>query len=228
MGDGQYLDIILFAMIAAFLVLRLRSVLGRRTGHERPPSERPPFQRRAETPVPAPAEGRDNVIDLPSREVKVEEPLPSDPLAAGLTQIKIADPTFDGASFVKGARVAFETIVTAFARGEANTLRPLLNDEVFARFSAAIQEREKSGEALETSLIGIKSADITGARIDNRNAFVTVSFLSEQVNVTRNKDGQVVDGDPNRVTEVHDIWTFARNTRARDPNWTLVETASPS
>jgi predicted lipid-binding transport protein (Tim44 family) len=232
MGDGQYLDIILFAMIAAFLVLRLRSVLGRRTGHERPPADRPPFQRRAEKPAAAPAdapvEGHDKVIDMTAREVRAEEPLPSDPLAAGLTQIKIADPTFDSAGFLKGARVAFETIVQAYARGEANTLRPLLNDEVFQRFSAAIDERAKAGETLETTLIGIKSADITGARIDNRTAFVTVSFLSEQVNVTRSKDGATVDGDPNHVTEVHDIWTFARNTRARDPNWTLVETASPS
>jgi len=228
MGDGQYLDIILFAMIAAFLVLRLRSVLGRRTGHERRPPDRPPLARRADAPVPVPAEGRDNVIDLPSREVRVEEPMPSDPLAAGLTQVKIADSSFDAAGFLKGARGAFETIVQAYAHGETKTLRPLLNDEVFDRFSTAIQERGKTGETLETTLIGIKSAEITGARMDNRTAFVTVSFLTEQVNVTRNKEGQVTDGDPNRVTEVHDVWTFARNTRARDPNWTLVETASPS
>src|SRR5690348_10341266 len=103
MGDGQYLDIILFAMIAAFLVLRLRSVLGRRTGHERPPPDRPPFQRPAEQPArapgDAPVEGNHQVIDMTAREVRVEEPLPSDPLAAGLTQIKIADPTFDSAGF---------------------------------------------------------------------------------------------------------------------------------
>lgn len=232
MGDGQYLDIILFAMIAAFLVLRLRSVLGRRTGHERPPAERAPFQRRGETPAAAQGQGqtdgRDNVIDLPSREVRTDEPMPSDPLAAGITQIKIADPAFEPASFLKGSRGAFEAIVQAFAHADVKTLRTLLNDEVYERFAAAIQEREKSGDTLETTLIGIKSAEITGARMDGRTAFVTVSFLTEQVNVTRNKAGEVVDGDANHVTEIRDVWTFARNTRARDPNWTLVETASPA
>jgi len=228
MGDGQYLDIILFAMIAAFLVLRLRSVLGRRTGHERPPAERPPLQRRPDAPAPAPAEGRDNVIDLPSREVRADEPMASDPLAAGLTQIRIADPSFEPATFVKGARAAFEAIVQAFAHGDVKTLRTLVNDEVYERFASAIQEREKAGDTLETTLISIKTAEITGARMDGRTAFVTVSFLTEQVNVTRNKAGEAVDGDPNRVTEIPDVWTFARNTRARDPNWTLVETASPA
>ena len=231
MGDGQFLDIILFAMVAAFLVLRLRSVLGRRTGHERRPPTRV-AQRRKEAPAAAGAEEGDNVVELPGREAaaepRIEEPLPSDPLGAGLTQIRIADPSFDPEGFVKGARSAFEMIVQAYARGETKTLRSLLNDEVYDRFAAAIKEREKSGETLDTTLIGIKSAEIVGAKVEGRTAFVTVSFVSEQVNVTRDKDGNAVDGDPNRVTDVRDVWTFARNTRARDPNWILVETESPS
>lgn len=229
MGDGQFLDIILFAMIAAFLVLRLRSVLGRRTGHERRPTERIGQQRRAETPARAEADAAgDNVVELPSREPRVEEAMPSDPISAGITQIRIADPSFDRDGFVKGARSAFEMIVQAFARGETKQLRQLLNDEVYDRFAAAIKEREKAGETLETTLIGIKSAEVVGAKVEGRTAFVTISFVSEQVNVTRDKQGNVVDGDPNRVADVRDIWTFARNTRARDPNWTLVETESPS
>ncbi|MBT5459185.1 MAG: Tim44 domain-containing protein, partial [Rhodospirillaceae bacterium] len=106
------------------------------------------------------------------------------------------------------------------------TLRSLLNDEVYDNFSAAVQQREDANEELETTVIGVKKADIIEARVEGRMAFVTLKFLSEQVNVTRDKDGEVIDGDPNRVTEITDIWTFARNTRARDPNWTLVETRS--
>jgi predicted lipid-binding transport protein (Tim44 family) len=236
MGDGQFLDIILFAMIAAFLVLRLRSVLGRRTGHERPPPADPFARRRAEAgnrtkPGEDRATGDDNVVALPDRqggEATGADPLPSDPLAAGLTQIGIADPSFDAAGFLAGARAAFETIVQAYARGEAKMLRTLLNDEVYERFSNAMAEREKTGETLDTTLIGIASAELIEARMENRTAFVTVKFVSEQVNVTRDNDGTVIDGDPSHVTNVTDIWTFARNTRARDPNWTLVETQSPN
>jgi predicted lipid-binding transport protein (Tim44 family) len=234
MGSGfQFLDIILFAMIAAFLVLRLRSVLGRRTGHQRRPDENP-LARRGQQPD-AEAPGNDNVIELPGRtenaggdDAVFDGADPNDPLAAGLTQIRIADPGFDPAGFAQGARAAFEMVVQAFAEGDQKTLRNLLNDEVFGNFSEAIKQREEAGETLETTVISIKTADIIEARLDNRTAFVTVKFVSEQVNVTRDKDGEVVDGDPNRVTDVTDLWTFARNTRARDPNWTLVETRSPN
>ena len=225
MGDG-FLDIILFAMIAAFLVLRLRSVLGRRTGHERPPPESISTQRQASD------KPTDNVVELPDRSAsaKADEDFVAgtsdDPLAAGLTQLRIADPSFDPEGFLAGARSAFEMIVQAFAAGDVKTLRSMLNDEVYENFSAAVKERESANETLETTIVGIKKADIIEARINGRMAFVTVKFLSEQVNVTRDKDGKVIDGDPNKLTEVTDIWIFARNTRARDPNWTLVETRS--
>lgn len=226
MGSG-FLDIILFAAIALFLVFRLRSVLGRRTGHERPPPDRLSAQNND-------APTNDNVVELPDRSVKTgdnqdEEFLvdgSDDPLAAGLTQIKIADSTFDTQEFITGARAAFEMVVQAFAEGDLKTLRSLLNDEVYENFSAAVQQRENVEEQLETTVIGVKNADIMEARVEGRMAFITIKFLSEQVNVTRDKDGEVIDGDPNRVTEITDIWTFARNTRARDPNWTLVETRS--
>jgi predicted lipid-binding transport protein (Tim44 family) len=230
MGDGfQFFDIILFAMIAGFLVLRLRSVLGRRTGEERPPLPDPFARRRAE---PRPD---DKVVELPDHtarkpaeaEAATAAATGSDALSAGLTQVQIADPSFRPPEFVKGAGAAFELVVAAFAKGDTKALRPLLNDAVFADFSNAIAEREKAGHRLETTLVGIKSGDILEARLDGRVAFVTVKFVTEQVNVTRDAAGNVVDGHPDRVTTVTDIWTFARNTRARDPNWTLVETRSP-
>lgn len=228
MGDG-FLDLILFAMIAAFLVFRLRSVLGRRTGHERPRQD--PLTRRAEE-----QKSKDNVVDLHDRigpperdEPSAEEVLtenPDDPLMAGVAQIRTADPNFNLDQFKTGAGAAFEMIVQAFSSGDLKTLRSLLNDEVYENFSTAVKQRQDAGEELDTTVIGIKSADVLEARLEGRMAFVTVKFLSEQVNVTRGKDGEVVDGDPNHVTDVTDIWAFARNTRARDPNWTLVETRS--
>ncbi len=227
MGEGfQFLDIILFAMIAAFLVLRLRSVLGRRSGHERRPSDL--VSRRQQD-----APGNDNVVELPDRteEAAADEDVgpeaeSEDPLADGLTQIRIADSAFDPQEFLAGARTAFEMVVQNFAEGNTKALRAMLNDEVFENFAAAIKQREEAGETLETTLIGIKNAETLEARMEGRTAFITVKFVTEQVNLTRDKSGEVVDGDPNRVTDVTDIWTFARNTRARDPNWTLVETRS--
>lgn len=227
MGEGfQFLDIILFAMIAAFFVLRLRGVLGRRTGNERRPSDRLSRQRQE-------AAGNDNVVELPDRtgEATGDEDFEfaedqGDPLTQGLQQISSAEAGFDPETFLAGARTAFEMVVRAFADGDTKALRSLLNDEVYENFADAIGRRNDAGETLETILIGIKSAEILEARMEARIAFVTVKFVTEQANVTRDEDGEVVEGDPNRVVDVTDIWTFARNTRARDPNWTLVETRS--
>jgi predicted lipid-binding transport protein (Tim44 family) len=224
MGDG-FLDLILFAMIAAFLVFRLRSVLGRRTGHERPPPD-PPAQQPEEPPQ------NDNIIELHDRTGLAEQDEAfaaedsDDPLVAGVAQIQSADSNFSPDEFCEGASAAFEMVIQAFAAGDLKALRSLLNDEVYDNFSAAVKQRQEAEEELETTVISIKNAELLEARLEGRMAFVTVKFLSEQVNVTRDKSGEVVDGDPTQVTDVTDIWTFARNTRARDPNWTLVETRS--
>lgn len=228
MGDGfQFLDIVLFAMVAAFLVLRLRSVLGRRTGHEQPRQD-PMSQRSQER------EKEGNVIELPGRSDNRNGENTAatagfeadDPIAGGLTRIGIADNSFDPTSFVEGARSAFEMIVQAFASGDKDTLRNLLADDVFEGFNEAIDERAKENHTLETSIIGIKSADIVEADMVERNAMVTIKFVSEQVNVTRDSEGRIIEGDPNQITDITDIWTFSRNTKSRDPNWKLVETRS--
>ncbi len=229
MSDGfQFIDIIFFAMIAAFLVLRLRSVLGRRDGHEQKLREQ--FQNR-------PGEAEEKVIPLrdlsqsrrdepPAEEMPTGAANDVDPLTRGLADIKRADSRFDAREFVSGARVAFELILDAYAKGDSQTLKPLLNPEVFANFSQAIRDREQAGETLEDTLVGIKSADIVEAYMDGRNANLTVKFVSEQINVTRDENGDVVDGNPNAVIDVTDFWTFARDTKSRDPNWTLVATNS--
>ena len=242
MGNGfQFLDIVLFAAIAAFFVLRLRSVLGKRTGHDKP-SRYDPFRRREgeasdeEKVIPLPdrtTQGKGEQDDddeerpeVAARTVASEEPLT--PLSAGLTQIKVADKSFDDEQFLTGARAAFEMVISAFAAGETRSLRPLLSNDVYADFAGAIEERQGAGQILETTLVGITEAEIVEAELQGRTAFVTVKFVSEQVNVVRHKDGNMVEGEPDQVTTITDLWTFARNTRSRDPNWTLVATQSPN
>jgi predicted lipid-binding transport protein (Tim44 family) len=232
MGNS-FIDIIILGVIAAFLVLRLRSVLGKRTGfqggREQDPFHHEQMRRRQQEQGPQPdEEEEEKVVQLPdSRRGQPEPDYGDRPGAAGLTQIKLADRSFDPDEFAQGARSAFEMIVTAFAQGDTKTLRPLLSDDVFSDFAGAIDQRANAGERLETTLVGIKSAEIVDADLKGRTAFVTMKFVSEQVNVTYDSEGRIVDGDPGEVETITDIWTFARNTRSRDPNWSLVATAAP-
>jgi predicted lipid-binding transport protein (Tim44 family) len=220
MGEFHYFDIILFAMVAGFLVLRLRSVLGRRTGNER---RRDLFPRRA-----APAS--DNVTTLVEPDKRVAKSTadapPADVVAEGLNRIRRADASFEPAHFMEGARSAFEIIVAAFAKGDKAELRPLLSDEVFQRFAMAIDERVAARETLETHIERLDSVDIVEAGLAGRTAQVTLKLVSHQINVTRAMDGSIVDGAPGQPVEKTDYWTFARDTRSTDPNWVLVATSS--
>lgn len=228
MNDGfHFADIIFFAVLAGILVYRLRAVLGKRTGHERPPPAQwgQPREREAREPDAVP--GPDNVIDLSRARKPASAPQPDSPAGAGLAAVMKADRSFTIEEFVSGARMAFEMIVSAFAEGNRQTLRPLLADDVYRQFSDAIMTRERAAEILETELVAIRSADIVDARMDGSNALVTVRFVTDQVNLVKDIDGKVLEGDPNHVTEVIDEWTFRRDTRSRDPNWQLVATRSP-
>jgi len=167
----------------------------------------------------------DNVVALPPRLASTGEVDPAGP-AGGLAQIRAADPGFDQAHFLEGARGAFEIIVHGFASGDTAPLRPLLSDEVYERFAEAIRHRLEAKETQETTLVAIKSAEFSAAELNGRSAFVTVKFASDQVNVTRAPDGTVIEGEPDHVVERTDFWTFARNTRSQDPNWLLVATRS--
>ena len=234
MGDFQFLDIILFAAIAAFFVLRLRNVLGKRTGHEKPPGARyDALSKRKkesdENVIPLPDHTRPNADQAPEDgQGEAAATLGETPLDAGLMQIKLSDKTFDPEQFLSGARAAFEMVITAFSEGDTDTLRPLLANDVYDDFAGAIEERQKAGNGLETTLVGIKEVSLVEAELQGRTAFVTVKFVSEQINVMTDEDGTAVDGDQNQVTTVTDLWTFARNMRSRDPNWTLVATQSPN
>lgn len=221
MGEGlQIFDIVLFAVVAAVLVFWLRNVLGRRTGHEQ---YRDPFARKpGATGAPgniAPFPGGGPVIE--GSATPVGEPAPT-----GLQKLEAVDRSFDVQKFLRGARGAFEIIVNAFAAGDAAALKPLLNDEVYRSFADAIAQRQTAKETLETTLVAVKNCELVDADLEGATATVTVKIVSDQVNVTRGADGAVVDGDPDRIVEKTDFWTFARDIRSRDPNWQLIATRS--
>ncbi|WP_139328077.1 Tim44/TimA family putative adaptor protein [Thalassospira xiamenensis] len=231
----QYFDIILFALIAVFLVLRLRSTLGRRNGEEKQgPTD--VFGRRsheddskgATNGAPQPT---DNVYRLPDADKVVGKDDATVAVDSGafsvLQQIQKADPDFTQQDFLNGARMAFEMIVEYFAKGDKDGLNPLLSVEVYKNFAAAIDARAEKGEREETTLVGIKSATIHDASLEGRTAYITIKFVSEEVSVILNNEGDVISGDPNQVVEAEDLWTFARNIESRDPNWQLVATETP-
>lgn len=227
MSEGlPFFDIILFAMIAAFLVLRLRSVLGRRDGHKggrRNPFARSLPEEQADEKVVHLPDARDADADA---EAAAEGDDAEGDLAAGFREIKAADRGFEPTEILSGARIAFELVLSAYASGDTEALKPLLSAEVLDNFAQPIREREAAGETMEHTLVGIKSAEIVEGFLDGTAAHVTVKFVTDQANVTRDANGEVVDGDPSAVTEVTDFWTFARDTQSRDPNWTLVATRS--
>ena len=224
MGNESYIDIIVFAVLAGVLILRLRSVLGRRTGNEKPPQENERFGH-----IGREAETEDTVVPMPQRDVQP----PAEPVKApeealdGLEAIQAADPNFVPEAFLGGARRAFEMVLEAFAEGDVETLRNLLNDDVFANFKAAIEDRQAAGERLETDVVSFIDIAIDEAALNGREAAVTVRFVTEQVNLVSNADGEIVEGNPEQTVRVVDLWTFARDVRARDPNWRLVATDSP-
>ena len=243
MGNGfQFIDIILFAMIAAFLVLRLRGVLGRRDGHE---GDFPNVLKRNQKDKKdqkdkgdAVDQNDDNVVNIVDKFIQDNDPLadlgaempdkdtPEYELAVGLGDVQEADPTFNQDQFVDGAGAAFDIILGGFSAGDKDALRPLLNDEVYNNFLISIEDRERAGHTMEDTLVGVKSVQIVEAYMEGRDANVTVKFVSEQVNVIRDENGDVVDGNTNLVIEVTDFWTFGRDTRSRNPNWALVATRS--
>jgi predicted lipid-binding transport protein (Tim44 family) len=232
---------IIFLALAVFIFLRLRSVLGQRTGRERPPYD-PYSAREARSPV------ADKVVTLPPRPAAAAAP--SDPVttrptetsltqpadrwkdvadsgsgvAGGLDAIIAVEPDFDAKHFIAGARAAYEMIVTAFAEGNRGQLRNLLSREVFDGFDAAIGERERRSETAESRFVSIDGSTIAAAELRARTAQITVRFVSKLVSATRDRSGTVIDGSADKVSDVTDVWTFARDVSSRDPNWKVVAT----
>ncbi|SDH58325.1 Tim44/TimA family putative adaptor protein [Roseospirillum parvum] len=225
MGDGfQFFDIIILALIAGFLVLRLRSTLGRRTGHQESP-DAARWQRQWDNGDSREAPAQQ--LDLPGAAAAEpdDEELPTGPVGLGVGRIRAVDPGFRLTPFMEGAKAAFEMILAAFAKGDLETLRGLLSDEVYGDFKAAIERRQAAGQTMSTEMLGFKRLEAEEAElVDGHMAQITVRFVSEQVNVVKDADGQVVEGDPEHIAQVTDLWTFARDTRSDSPNWLLVAT----
>lgn len=221
----------LFFVAAVIVFLQLRSVLGRRTGNERPPFD-PYAARRA-----AAEKTEGNVVTLPrpqDQQAATPEALnaadaharPGTPVNDGLRAIIAADPGFDPKQFVEGAKLAYEMIVTAFADGDRKALKNLLSRDVYDGFVAAINERETKGEVVKSSFVGIDRAEIVKAEVKGSEAFITMRIISQLISATYDKAGKLIDGNAEDVGEVNDVWTFSRDTRSRDPNWKLIATES--
>jgi predicted lipid-binding transport protein (Tim44 family) len=224
---------IIFLALAVFIFLRLRNVLGQRTGSERP------YERVSREMTGKP----DNVVPLPGTVID-QAPVapgedahapadrwkgiaePGSALATGLDAVGAQDATFDAQHFLTGARSAYEMIVVAFAGGDRRALKDLLSKEVYDSFDAAIRDREQAGRTTDTKFVSIDKAEFVGAEVRDHTAHLTIRFVSQMITATRDKTGAVVEGSPDKVTDVTDIWTFARDMSSRDPNWKLVRTES--
>jgi predicted lipid-binding transport protein (Tim44 family) len=228
---------ILFLIVAVVVFVRLRSVLGRRTGHERPPFD--PYTRPESPAADAGTSARDKVVQLPKRTEKPsreeEKPdrwkgyaRPGSSLARTLSAFVEVDPRFEPGKFLDGARAAYEMIVTAFAAGDRKTLQPLLGREVYDGFLEAISAREGRGETIDSDFIGIEKAEIVDGALKGTMAQLTVKFVSELISVTRSKSGEIIEGDPKAIRDVTDIWTFSRDLASSNPNWKLVATEAAS
>lgn len=230
-------DILIYAIIAGFLVLWLRSLLGTRRDDE--PQQRNPFEEQTGRPDRA-AEGRDEEMgaDFGGAQPRMAEPAKPalDPeimarindkdVEDGLFRISLADRNFNIEAFLDNAKEAFALIVEAFAAGDRATLQDLLAQQVYEPFGDAIAAREKRGETVEKDVLSVKEASIRKAWMDKKMAYITLRFVSTETSITRDKDGKLIAGAPGRVSEKIDVWTFGRNTKSGDPRWFLYETAA--
>jgi predicted lipid-binding transport protein (Tim44 family) len=234
MLGSPVLEILFLAGIAVFIAYRLYTVLGRRTGNEQPPYDPLSRRERVDTRRTAAPAKDDNVVALPRAREVARTPViggleakiaPGSALAVGIEQIRQVDRNFDPDTFVGGAKLAHEMIARAFAQGDRAALKPLLSEDVYASFDAAITAREKAAQKIDFSFIGLKQTNLEEVSLRGRIAEVTVRFVSELITATRDAAGAVIDGAAGVVREVTDVWTFARDIRSSDPNWKLVSTA---
>lgn len=208
-------EIVVLAMVAGFLALRLYSILGKRTGHEQP---LPPVEERSLKPaIPAVDGGR--AVPAAARDTIFESEA-----APGVRAIIAVEPSFDVGRFVEGAKAAYRMILEAYWRGEAGQLEGLTSDEVRRAFAASIADRNTAGHVLDNRLVTIEKATILNAEVNGRDAQVTVRFEADIATVTRDADGNVIAGSLSDAVPTIDVWTFARTLRSDDPNWVLIDT----
>ena len=234
----MHLDVytIVFFAIAVVIFVRLYGVLGQKNGSERPPFRLPDDADDGtagnDNVIPMPRTGeaarRDGAIDAEPVSPEPAETKPDTPLSAALRTIASTDRSFDPPRFLDGAKIAYEMIVTAYAKGDRKTLRNLLSKEVMESFGRGLDEREKRGEKVDFTFVGLDRTEIVEAEAVAGMARITVRFAAKVISVTHAADGTVVEGDASRLTDLLDVWTFARELKASDPNWRLVETRAVS
>ena len=236
MGESfQGLEILIWAAIAGFVLYRLRSVLGRRTGNERPPRDSLSHE---SSPTGAQSDtARDGVIALPkhsqtkhqmdsrakAQSVGVD---PNSLIADTLSRIRVADRYFEPGEFLDGARTAYAMIIHAFAAGDEDELKPLLSKDVMANFRRAISSRASKSETVDSHVADIVKTDIKDAQLNGSIADITIRFESDIVRCVRDSENRVIEGDPSEPSRVIDVWTFSRDLESDDPNWTLVATST--
>lgn len=225
-------DLIIYALIAGGLIVWLRNVLGTRHGDER---QRPnPFAEHKESPS---KHADNNVISLDNTVSAIQENpsavhLPDkvsvkDSAGNGINEIARQDRSFDLKTFAQGAQDAFVMIVEAFAKGDTEMLRMLLADDIFKTFKSAIDGRNKRGETMQTDIHALRKCDIENAWISDRKAYITIRFTADETIVIRDQDNEILSGDPDRIYENIDVWTFSRSLKSKNPTWLLVQTKDP-
>ncbi|WP_430465739.1 Tim44/TimA family putative adaptor protein [Tabrizicola sp.] len=216
--NSSLLQLLVLAGVAVFLILKLRSVLGTREGFEKPPIPLDQARPRANQKFEVIEGGLDRDI--------TDHVAEGSDVARALAAMKQAEPGFSVSEFLGGARGAYEMILMAFERGDLDSIRPFLNDEVEASFAQAINARERQGLTVEANFIGLREMTIAEAEFDStsRTAEITMRFIGELTTVVRNAAGEVVDGHPTSPKRQRDVWTFARRMGVQDPNWQLVAT----
>ena len=217
--ESSLIQLLVLAGIAVFLILKLRSVLGTREGFEKP-------QVSIDTSTPAKRSGFKVIEGGPDLDITDHIAEGSDS-ARALAAMKAAEPSFNVGEFLRGSRAAYEMIVIAFERGDLDSIRPFLADEVEATFAQAINAREQAGLTTEAKFLGIRDLALAEAEFDatTKSAEVTVRFTGELTSVTRNKAGEIVEGSTSEVKRQRDVWTFSRRMGVQDPNWQLVATS---
>lgn len=232
MSEGMgYADIIILALIAGFVVLRLRATLGQKTGHMPRPFDPDAASREKEEPdMPLvqisekSARAREKEMDTPALDSPLLEKL-TDSDREAVSAIQRQDAQFTLTHFLRGAGMAFEMVLDAFQKNDRNTLKMLLSPALFDSFSAELDRRsEEPDRVQETTLLALDSSEILSVSLNKNNAVLRVRFVSEQVTVVRDKKGEIVEGDPSDAQRVQDEWTFERDITSRNPNWTVIDT----
>ena len=230
---------LVLAAIALMVIWRLRSVLGTRTGNERPPIDPYASSRKINGSATSDA-GNGKILEFPSGREDSEKTITESsepkapiwtgfataesPVAAGFEKLAVADPNFLPKTFLEGAKLAYEMIVEAFAKGDKPALKNLLSREVFDGFSKAIDNRSQSGEKLEFQFVGFEKVEFSSVALIEKRASIVVKFASQMISATHDKAGTLIDGNPKEVRDITDLWTFERDIAQKDPNWRVVAT----